>query len=137
MSKKLPDIVFRKTKLCLKNIDKNRNGELIILVFMEDGFPKNHSQAIKKYFAVPENSEISVLIEVPENQVFAIVVLHDEDLNGKVTKNWTGYIPKEGLGFSSGVTILGGVPKFKKAQIRFIENAALIITMRYPRWFGL
>ncbi len=66
MSKKSPDIVFRKTKLCLKNIDKNRNGELIILVFME-----------------------------------------------------------------------GGVPKFKKAQIRFIENEALIITMRYPRWFGI
>ncbi len=137
MKNNITNIVFRKTKLVLKNIDNHRSGELIILVFMEPGFPKKHEKAINKYRVKPKTPDISLFIDVPEKQEFALVVLHDEDLNGKVTKNWTGYLPSEGLGFSSGVTILSGLPKFKKSKIKFTENKTIAVTMRYPRWFGI
>lgn len=78
-----------------------------------------------------------IRVEVPSRPDFAVVVLHDEDMNGKVTKNWTGYIPKEGLGFSAGVTILGGVPTFHKARIRFKRYETIEISMRYPGMFGI
>lgn len=47
-----------------------------------------------------------------------------------VTKNWTGYIPKEGLGFSTGLTILGGAPTFQKAKITFPANEMINVSMR-------
>lgn len=53
------------------------------------------------------------------------------------TKNWTGYLPKEGLGFSARVTILGGTLTFQKAKITFPVNGMIKVSMRYPGWFGI
>lgn len=97
-----------------------RPGQILILVFLKSGFPKDHSKAIHSSKVIPEKSEMIIPMKVPCNMGFSIKVLHDEDMNGMVTKNWTGYLPKEGMGFSAGVTILGGVPTFKKAKIRLI-----------------
>jgi uncharacterized protein (DUF2141 family) len=58
-------------------------------------------------------------------------------MDTRVTKNWTGLIPKEGLGFSAGVTILTGPPSFRKAKIKFAENQPVEISMRYPGLFGI
>lgn len=58
-------------------------------------------------------------------------------MDSRVTKNWTGYVPKEGLGFSAGATILRGTPSFKSAKIRFLENKTIEIVVRYPGRFGI
>src|SRR4030065_296077 len=92
---------FFQADISLRNIDVRRSGQIVVLVFLEDGFPKDHSKAIRSFKAVPESPEMVIRVEVPSRSDFAVVVLHDEDMNGKVTKNWTGYIPKEGLGFSA------------------------------------
>lgn len=115
----------------------HRPGQILILVFLESGFPKDHSKAIYSSKVVPEKSEMIIPVKVPSNMGFSIKVLHDEDMNGMVTKNWTGYLPKEGLGFSAGITILGGVPTFQKAKIEFVENEMIEISMRYPGWMGI
>ena len=123
--------------ISLGNIDARRSGEIFVLIFFEDGFPKDHSKAINLYKVVPKNSEMIIPVEVPSHSEFAVVVLHDEDMNGRVTKNWTGYLPKEGLGFSAGVTILRGVPTFQKAKIKHMKNETIKISIRYPGWFGV
>ena len=131
------DLIFFRGNIFLKNIDVHRPGQIRILVFLESGFPKDHSKAIHSSTVNPDKSEMIISVKVPSHQKFAIKVLHDEDMSVKVTKSWTGYLPKEGLDFSAGVTILGGVPTFRKAKIMFIENEVIKVSMRYPGWLGI
>ena len=128
---------FRQTSIYLWNIDVHRPGQILAFVFLEDGFPKDHSKAVRTYKFLPEKPELIIPIEVPSRAEFAIKVLHDEDMDAMVTKNWTGYLPKEGLGFSAGVTILGGALNFKKAKVTFHVNEIIEVSMRYPGWFGI
>ena len=128
---------FRQANIYLRNIDVHRPGQIIVFVFFENGFPKDHSKALRSYKFLPEKPELIIPIEVPSRAEFAVKVLHDEDMDEMVTKNWTRYIPKEGLGFSAGVTILGGVLTFQKAKITFTVNETIEVSMRYPGRFGV
>lgn len=137
MNTQQSDVIFCHGNIFLKNIAMHRPGQIIIFVFLEEGFPKDHSKAIHSSMLIPKKSSMIIPVKMPSRQEFAIKALHDEDMNGRVTKNWTGYLPKEGLGFSAGVTILRGIPIFRKAKIRFVENEMIEISMRYPGWLGI
>ncbi len=69
------------------------------MLFNENGFPKIHQQALAKQIkhAAKEVLTFGFTLNKPE---LAVKILHDENGDGKVTKNWTGIYPKEGLGFS-------------------------------------
>lgn len=72
---------------------------------------------------------------IEEDENIAIKIHHDENRDGKVTKNWTRIWPKEGLGFSNGQKLtLTGPPNFKKSKLSKEQlKAELIIAVRYPR----
>lgn len=119
----------------IKGIDTNRPGQILVMLFQEDGFPKQHEKALEIRPYPATDAERSVVFEnVPEH--FAIKVLHDEDEDGKVTKNWTGILPKEGLGFSKGARITFKAPSFASARLTVAEvaesEAPHDITIRYP-----
>jgi uncharacterized protein (DUF2141 family) len=48
---------------------------------------------------------------------YAITVIHDENMDGKLDTNWLG-IPKEGYGFSNDVKPLLGAPPFSAASFQ-------------------
>ena len=87
--------------------------------------------------AVHLSYAVRFAIEVPARAEFAVKVFHDGDMDAMVTKSWTGYLPREGLGFSAGVTILGGALNFKKAKVTFHVNEIIKVSMRYPGRFGI
>ncbi len=120
-------------KLKVEGIEVKRGGQIIIFVFKEDGFPKDHSKATEKIVrkASEESFEVD-LIDPPS--IFAIKILHDEDENGVVTKNWTGIYPKEGLGFTNDQSVsLTGPPGFKKSAVQKESiQGSLNIKIRYP-----
>lgn len=128
---------LRPADIIVRNVDVRRPGQLLVFIFLESGFPKDHSQAVHACRALPAKPELTLSVAVPCVLDFAVKVLHDEDMDSRVTKNWTGYIPKEGLGFSAGATILRGTPSFTRAKIRFVKNEAIEIAMRYPGRFGI
>ena len=78
---------FQQTNIYLRNIDVHRPGQILVFVFLEDGFPKDHSKAVRTYKFLPEKPELIIPIEVPSRAEFAIKILHDEDMNAMVTKN--------------------------------------------------
>ena len=121
--------------ILLKNIDVHRSGQILILVFLESGFPKNHSKAIYSSKVIPKKSEMIIPVKVPCNMGFSIKVLHDEDSNNRVTKNWTGVWPREGLGFSNGA-MLGtlGPPDFDAAKVlrKDAINKGIKMRVTYP-----
>lgn len=62
---------------------------------------------------------------------YALAVVHDENMNGKLDTNWLG-IPTEGYGFSNDVTALLGAPSFSAASFLYNgENLDLTISLRY------
>lgn len=63
---------FRQTSTYLRNIDVHRPGQIIVFVFLEDGFPKDHSKAVRSYKFLPEKPELTIPIEVPSRAEFAI-----------------------------------------------------------------
>ncbi|MGE5285402.1 MAG: DUF2141 domain-containing protein [Actinomycetota bacterium] len=62
---------------------------------------------------------------------YAIVVIHDENMNGKLDANWLG-IPKEGYGFSNNAKDVDGAPLFSAASFPYDgQNLDLTISLHY------
>jgi len=119
-------------KVQVKGIDRTKPGNILVMLYGRDGFPKDHAKAlqIKVMAAVVDQMTIG-FSDVPAE--FAIKILHDEDQNGLVTKNWTGIIPAEGLGFSNGAKLSFGPPNFDKAKVNLSSTfAPLTIAIIYP-----
>lgn len=115
------------------DIDPSRRGAILVMLFAEDGFPIDHHKAVAQQSRAVEGPSMSFTFQsdLPE---LAVKVLHDEDETGLVTKNWTGIIPAEGMGFSNGARLsLAGAPKYRDARLSVNDQAAVVpIRMRYP-----
>ena len=62
---------------------------------------------------------------------YALAVIHDENMNGKIDADWLG-IPKEGYGFSNDVKALLGTPSFSAASFKYDgETLDLTISLNY------
>ena len=62
---------------------------------------------------------------------YAIAVIHDENMNGKLDTNWLG-VPKEGYGFSTGAIGVAGAPSFSAASFPYDgQNLDLTISLYY------
>jgi uncharacterized protein (DUF2141 family) len=62
---------------------------------------------------------------------YAIAVIHDEDMNGKLETNLLG-IPTEGYGFSNDAKSLVGVPSFSDASFLYDgRNLDLTMSLHY------
>jgi len=120
-------------RVTVKNIDVNRGGDLIVMVFGEDGFPIKHEKALLSQTKPPQRETMEFSFNVNYDEL-AVKVLHDENSDGKVTKNWTGIIPKEGLGFSNDQKLsIAGPPKYNKSKLfkeQYLDG--VVINIIYP-----
>ena len=118
----------------ITGIHVERGGDLIVLVFGRDGFPVKHEKALSTQTRNVSSSRMLFTFSDSLNDGLAFKVLHDEDSNNKVTKNWTGIWPGEGLGFSNGAVMSTvGPPSFDAAKISRSEAIKGVkIRVRYP-----
>lgn len=66
-----------------------------------------------------------------EPGTYALAVIHDENMNGKMDTNWLG-VPEEGYGFSSGATVSMSAPSFEEASFSYDgEDLDLTISLNY------
>jgi uncharacterized protein (DUF2141 family) len=62
---------------------------------------------------------------------YALAVIHDENMNGKLDVNWLG-VPTEGYGFSNDAKVLLGPPSFSAASFPYDgQNLDLTISLHY------
>lgn len=95
------------------------------------GFPGKHDQAVANLAKKITGTAEQVVFENIPHGSYAISVVHDENSNGKLDKNFIG-IPKEGVGVSNNPKIGIGGPKFDPCA--FILNTGeleLTIVMIY------
>ena len=69
-------------------------------------------------------------LDIPAG-TYALAVIHDENMDGKLATNWLG-VPKEGYGFSSGAKASMSAPSFKAASFAYDgQNLDLTISLTY------
>ena len=97
-----------------------------------NGFPVDvlHSAMRVMVMKVP-SSEARCDFEAIPPGTYALVVLHDENMNGKVDTNWIG-IPKEGYGFSNDAKASFSAPSFKDASFLYDgQTLEMTISLHY------
>jgi len=129
--KETNEMDLKTISVTVNNIKIERGGQLIVFVFSRQGFPKKHEQALMKVAIPVDGNEMRMNIQVPVNHEFALKILHDENMDGEVTKNWTGFIPRDGLGFSNGARMSFGPPGFDSASVRYSDALAPTIKLQY------
>lgn len=73
------------------------------------------------------NTEAQFVFEDIPPGAYALAVIHDENMNGKLDTNWLG-IPREGYGFSNDVKASLGAPSFSAARFQY-DGGTLDLTI--------
>jgi uncharacterized protein (DUF2141 family) len=100
---------------------RNTKGKIWVTLFRDaQGFPDDPSKAIRQQSVEIDPSGMSAQVtfrDVPQG-TFAVSVLHDENGNGKMDKNFVG-MPKEGYGASNNPRKKSRPPSFDEAKFSF------------------
>jgi uncharacterized protein (DUF2141 family) len=96
------------------------------------GFPREvlHSAMRLVVMRVPSSEARCDFEDIPPGN-YALVVLHDENMNGKIDTDWLG-VPKEGYGFSNNAKVAFKTPSFNDASFVYDgKTLDLTIALRY------
>jgi uncharacterized protein (DUF2141 family) len=103
---------------------RNTKGKIWVNLFQDaNGFPDDPSKAIQQRSVEVDPNTMSAQVtfkDLPQGS-FAASVLHDENGNGKMDKNFVG-MPKEGYGASNNPSKKRRAPTFDEAK--FSLNAS-------------
>lgn len=95
------------------------------------GFPIDQFASVSAQDGIIENGKASIVFKNVPAGVYAVSVIHDENINGKLDKRFLG-IPKEGVGFSNNIRPFIGPPSFEQAQFTISTTTVkLAILMNY------
>lgn len=109
---------------------RNNAGEVrIALHSPETDFPDGWSTAVAVKAVPPTGARESVVFENVSPGPYALIAIHDEDGDGRMTKTWLG-LPLEGFGTSNNPTFYGP-PRYRAARIDVTGDATLVIRMVY------
>lgn len=111
---------------------RNSKGIVQFALYNENGsIPDDKFQ---KYYRIQhneigENSSFTVFKNVPKGK-YAVNILHDENINGKIDKGFI--LPIEGIGFTNYSSIsLTNSPNFNDASFDLVSNLDIFIKIIY------
>ena len=109
---------------------RNNRGKIAALAFVNgSGFPDRVGLAKAQAQVPAREGEVTVVLKnVPKGKV-ALTILHDEDGDGKMKKNFIG-IPVEGVGMT-GKPLGNQPPKFDECVVEIKGDEKREITLRY------
>lgn len=112
---------------------RNNTGTVACALFESpDGFPIEylHYATNMMVIKIRETQARCDFLDIPPG-TYALVVIHDENMNGKLDTNWLG-VPTEGYGFSNDARVLLGAPSFSAASFQYDgQNLELTIDLHY------
>jgi uncharacterized protein (DUF2141 family) len=121
----LPAVAFAQSSSCpgihvkVLNI-RNSTGTVDCALFdSPGGFPTEFLLSATNVMVIKvRHTEARCDFEDIPPGTYALAVIHDENMNGKLDTNWLG-IPKEGYGFSNDAKALLGAPSFSAASFQY------------------
>lgn len=112
---------------------RNSTGTVACALFESpDGFPADYLRKATNVMVIKIRKDQARcdFEDIPPG-TYAMVVIHDENMNGKLDTNWRG-IPKEGYGFSNDVKGVIGAPSFSAASFSYDgKNLDLTMSLHY------
>lgn len=99
---------------------RNSTGTVACALFESpEGFPTEYLRAATNIMVIKVRAKQARCdFEDIALGTYALVVIHDEDMNGKLETNWLG-VPTEGYGFSNDVSAALGAPSFTAASFAY------------------
>ena len=112
---------------------RNSTGTVACALFVSpDGFPYEYLRFATNIMAIKvRDKQARCDFEDIPPGMYALAVVHDENMNGKLDANLLG-IPKEGYGFSSDAKAFLGAPSFTAASFPYDgQNLDMTISLHY------
>ncbi|WP_376692447.1 DUF2141 domain-containing protein [Wenzhouxiangella sp. EGI_FJ10409] len=99
---------------------RNSTGSVACALFdAPEGFPKEflrHASRIQMTKIIQAEGRCD--FQNIEPGTYALAVVHDENMDGKIGTNWLG-VPTEGYGFSAGAEVSMSAPSFEDASFTY------------------
>jgi uncharacterized protein (DUF2141 family) len=112
---------------------RNSTGAVACALFESPaGFPTEYLHAATNIMIIKvRDKQARCDFEDIPPGTYALAVVHDENMNGKLDANWLG-VPIEGYGFSNDAKALLGTPSFSNASFPYDgRNRDLTISLHY------
>ncbi len=109
---------------------RNSTGKVACALFESpDGYPIKFVKSATNIamLEIRDTQARSHFLDIPPG-TYALAVIHDENLDGKLATNWLG-APTEGYGFSNGASASMGAPGFDAASFEY-DGQDLDLTIR-------
>jgi len=133
----LPGLAFSQTPcpgIHVKILDlKNSTGGVACALYESpEGFPNEYLRFATNIMVIKiRDKQARCDFEDIPPGTYALAVVHDENMNGKLDTKWLG-IPTEGYGFSNDAKSLLGAPSFSAASFAYDgKNQELTISLNY------
>lgn len=113
---------------------ENSEGTMIFAIYNKDGSIPD--QKFKKYYRKESASIVDNKSEITFNNLpkglYAVIILHDENNNGKMDTKFMLPLPDEGVGFSNYDDFgLSNRPNFKKASFNLNNDSTVVVKVNY------
>jgi len=112
---------------------KNSTGTVACALFeSREGFPTEYLRMATNVMVIKIRKDQARcdFEDIPPG-TYAMAVIHDENMNGKLDTNWLG-IPTEGYGFSNDAKGFVGAPSFSAASFSYDgQNLDLTMSLHY------
>ena len=110
---------------------RNSRGVVGVLVFRSaSGWPEDFKSAVQRKAVPAHEGEVTISFEGLEPGSYGVVVLHDENENMRLDRNWLGK-PKEGWGMSNNPRPFLSAPAFESAKFDLSGQTRLQVHLRY------
>jgi len=111
----------------------NSTGAIACALFQSPkGFPKDFLRFATNItiIKIQESQATCHFSDIPPGN-YAMAVIHDANMNGKLDTNWMG-APKEGFGFSNNAEALLSAPSFSAASFQYDgQNIDMTMSLSY------
>jgi len=112
---------------------RNSTGTVACALFESpDGFPYEYLRSATNVMVIKiRKAQARCDFEDIPPGTYAMAVVHDENMNGKLDTNWLG-LPTEGYGFSNNAKALLSAPSFSDASFTYDgQNVDLTMSLQY------
>jgi len=112
---------------------RNSTGTVACALFESpDGFPDDYLRSATNVMVIKiRKAQARCDFEDIPPGTYAMAVVHDENMNGKLDTNWVG-IPTEGYGFSNNAKAVLSAPSFSEASFTYDgQNVDMTMSLQY------
>jgi uncharacterized protein (DUF2141 family) len=108
----------------------NAKGVVGVLVFNSaQGWPEDNARAFRATDVPAHPGQLQIVLPNLPDGIYAVVVLHDENENRKLDRNWYG-APKEQWGMSNNPSVHMSAPSFDQARFTLNQDKTIDVELR-------